>query len=181
MPCPRVGRRGCRVNSYVPGSEIVFGFLVVLTSRFDVSIELWGEVVQGLFGWVLPLLLASFVLESPSVASLLFSDIQAVLAGNDLVIIAQILNWVVNWVSKRLSLSLVLVASRGVADGVALSRELDILNWRQDPFTVNVLLLLQVVERSDHLWIKRFAVIVDDGILGLARWDVVPLVSKLLL
>ena len=98
------------MNSYVPGTELVFGLLVVLASRLDISIKLWGKVVHGLFGWVLPLLLAGLVLKGPSVASLLFSDIQAVLAGNDLVIIAQILNGVVNWVSERLSLPLVLVA-----------------------------------------------------------------------
>ena len=51
-------------------------------------IKLWGEVVHGLFGWVLPLLLAGLVLKGPSVASLLFSDVEAVLAGNDIVIVA---------------------------------------------------------------------------------------------
>jgi hypothetical protein len=98
-------------GSHIPASELIFGSLVVFAGGFHISIELRGEVVHRLFSRVLPLGLARFVLESPSVASQLFGNIEAVLAGNNIMVKAQVLDGVINRVAEGLGLSFELVAS----------------------------------------------------------------------
>jgi hypothetical protein len=82
--------------------------LVVFTSLFHIIVKLWSEVVHGLFSRVSK---GSISFEAPSVASHLLSNIQGVLASNNIVVKSKILYWVVDWVSEWLGFSFELSAT----------------------------------------------------------------------
>jgi len=152
--------------------EILLGVSEVLVGSDDVAIKLWSEVVVNILGWVVPLGLGCFSSELELVRLHALGKLKRSVVVDDIGINTEVWNWVVDLVTERLLLVLVLGATSRGADWVGVNIDISIkLNIIDNPLVLEVLLrVTEVLDRGDHITVQGWVEVVVN-VLG---W-VVPL------
>jgi len=92
-------------------AEVGFGVLEVLQGGDGVAVQLWGEVVVDILGWVLPLGLGGGGTDLEFVSDHTLGDFEIIEVIVDVLVSAEVWNWIVNLVASLLLLVLVLSAA----------------------------------------------------------------------